>query len=397
MKSRFNTHTLFYLCVVLLPFTHCKVDDINPLKQSSGLSPVLIPASGAKNVPVNAMIEIQYPHELELAENQISENQFQIHECESNAFSYFDTAATPNDPKTPATETEKKEETDKTTDKTSTQNPSTDLSQENQEKYKLIKQISFKFFKAKSQANDLFAYLIVTPSEEPSPLKSETTYCVFTTELKNSKGVKIKALTQEFTTEKSKSFSFSSTLEPEWAGKVIAPDIKATASNDTTKKRSKKSTQDYILIHFPGTHIKPAELKKNIHVCMETTVDKQENTETSECRDYGRKVPFEIQQIEAMSSRGPAQTILADYSLFAITPKEKPKDQKNYKIVLNQSANDDKESGSDKNEYEFMVNFDLTSPTWFEEYYSLTNSNNEPLVTDETKNNKQMIYIGTGT
>lgn len=71
-----------------IALTHCRLEDKSGKAQ-------IFPENGATKVPVNAVVEVQYPAELGIKDEQMKYGLFAIRECESDTFAYLKPPAAP--------------------------------------------------------------------------------------------------------------------------------------------------------------------------------------------------------------------------------------------------------------------------------------------------------------
>lgn len=306
----------------------------------------IFPSNGSNGVPVNAIVEIHYPAELELSIDQMKKSVFSIHECENDTFAYFNpqNMKDPTKPESPTektnTEQPKEDEKKEASDKPVEQSP------QQQTKYKS----SIKFFHTAitDESKRIFNYLVIDPEGRESPLKPATTYCVLTKELKNAKGEKIRQKEISFTTEDSAVFAFDSQVSAEFLGNRMAP---------TLKDKEGKFHRDYVLLNFRNQAVDPSELRKQIKVCMETTTP---DTASSACKGYGKEVASDVFLIEGFQQNTDGVTT-SSYNLYGVSPRLILKAGERYKVVLDLDIDKNQDSivGSDEAEFEIDSSSEL--------------------------------------
>lgn len=351
--------------IVILTISSCKFED-------NKLQATIYPENGARNVAVNTVIEIQYPKELGLQDDQMKSSLFSIHECEVHSFDYL----LPKQKQTtnPTTDPAKTETTASTEP---TENKS-DGEQSTNTETKFKSEVKFFHMHRQDSTQTIFNYLVINANDQETPLKPATTYCVKTNKIKNTKGETIGPKEITFTTEETPSITFDSKINPEVFGKRLALSY---------KDQSKQWQRDYVLIYFRNQAVNPFQLKSQIKMCMssEETV-----SSTDECKDFGKEIPFDIYLVEGLQNED--RNMYAYYNLYAVTPRVELSPGQ-VKVVINLDV--DKEAEANIGTHQEIIEID-TDPTlgWRSEYNNeIKGENSKPVASP----NHRFFYVGSGS
>jgi|JI10StandDraft_1071094.scaffolds.fasta_scaffold225128_2 hypothetical protein len=325
----FWTKAIFSLVVPFLLLTSaCRLEE-----GKSGVK--IYPENGATNVPVNTVIEIQFPSELGLTKDEMKAELFSVHECRVTAFDYL-APQKPAEPTAPAT-TE-----NANADGTKDEAKKTEPEKSSAAGTKYLSKVNF--FYANSEDKEkkiIFNYLLIDPASNASPLKpgdvneageqAPTTYCVRVKKMKNKEGVVIPKTEISFTTEETASLEFSSKIQPEFFGNRLAVTMKSEVTG--------KDLKDFILINFRGQSVRPNDLKTKVTLCLQT---EQESTNTDACKKFGEKVSADIYMLDGLVNED--GLVRSNYSLFAIAPRVKIVAGQKFKVVVNKDINQSEEA-----------------------------------------------------
>lgn len=377
MKKHGNhTWKSLILAGLLLPsmlvLTHCKLTDDSP-------KAVVMPENNATEVPVNAVIEIQYPKDLGVSEGQMKKSLFSIRECEKSTFSYFnpapaEPAAAPAKSDATTTSDANKNTTASSTPEDKTQTAATD----SQTKYKA----DIKFFHSytKDKDGNIFNYLVVNPENRASPFKANTSYCVTTRKVKNDKGEMIGQNETSFTTEESESFTFDTRVNVAFAGNRLAASVK---NKDGTWDR------DYVLVNFLGQGINPNQLQNKVKTCLSDPV----GSTTEACKNFGKDVTADVFLVEGLKKDADTGITTSSYNLYAVSPHAKLEKDQKYKIVvyLDLEKTEDVNMGSEETEVDVDDSTDLN---WINAYKNdVVDEDNKPAYSPIA----QLFFISSGS
>jgi hypothetical protein len=354
----------------MLLSSSCKLED-------NKLQATIYPENGSTNVSVSTIIEVQYPKELGLKDEQMKSGLFSVHECTVNSFDYM----MPQKKQTthPATDpaAAPSEETSASNDpNTSTENKSSNA------ETKFKSQIKFFHMHRQDASKTIFNYLVISPDGGETPLKPGTTYCVQTKKIKNEKGETIGPKEISFTTEDTPSMTFDSKINPEIFGKRLAMTSKDEATNQYLR--------DFILVNFRNQAVNPTLIKSQIKLCL---ASEQMVSSSDECKDFGKEIASDIYLIEGLQGQGENKEIYANYSLFAVAPRVMLKESDQIKIVVNLDVDKDGEANVGRREEILEVDNDSTL-SWYHEYMNeIIGENGKPIASP----NNRFFYIGSGS
>lgn len=374
----FWTKAIFSLVApFLLIASACRLEE-----SKSGVK--IYPENRATNVPVNTVIEIQYPSELGVTEDQIKPELFSIHECNVTNFDYLS-------PQKPADPTAEPAKTDTNADGTKDETKKTEPEKSSSPRAKYLAKVNFYYAKSyDAEKKIVFAYLVIDPASNSSPLKTAgvddagtetpTTYCVRAKKMKNKDGTVIPKTETYFTTEDTASLEFSSKIQPEFFGNRLAVTMKNEATGQDLK--------DFILVNFRGQSVRPNDLKTKITVCLQ---GEETSTNTEACKKFGDKVPVDIYMIEGLLNED--GLVRSNYSLFAIAPRIQLSEGQKLKIVVNKDINQSEEANVGTDETTIDVDADTTL-NWHSAYREeVKDSSGKSPYTPHHR----FFYIGSGS
>ena len=344
--TRFNTFGRWTFLGLFLPFfALSSCEKLKDQIADAGPHATVYPSNGATNVPVNTIIEIQYPPEFGLKIDQMKKSNFSVQECENDTFAYLNPQNNQGDPSQPAkTETTTASTDTKTTDPTTgTETKKESTSTPAPENNKYIATVKFFHTSSTDKTNRIFNYLVIDPENRETPLKSATTYCVKTLDLKNEKGEKIVKKEISFTTEESPAFAFDSKISVEFLGSRMAPTVK--------NKKGVFNDRDYVLMNFRSQYIRPSQLKDKIKVCKQEADGIVAATEP--CKDFGKEVPSDVFMIEGFQATD-GKNLLSEYNLFAVSPRVvlNPEDKFRIYVDIDLDKSEDGNVGLDWHDFE---------------------------------------------
>jgi hypothetical protein len=350
--------TISFVVPLLVAVSACRLED-------NKLQVKIYPENGATNVPVNTVIEIQYPNELGIRQDQMKAELFSIRQCTIDHFSYLTKQNTSG--------------TEKSSEKTNTDESKKDDAEKNTSDDEKFPKVNF-FYANNYDAEKkiIFNYLVIDPEERSSALMPSeevpTTYCVRVKKLKNKDGVTIPQKEISFTTEETPSLDFSSKINPEFYGKRLAitqPD----ASSGIDER-------DFILVYFRDQSVGPAQLKGKIKLCLKST---NISSTSGACKEYGEETPSDIYMIEGLQNE--EGLVHANYNLFAISPRIELANEQQFKLVLDKDLNPAVEVRIGTSQALIDVDEDTTL-SWHQEYTAINGRN-------KYTPHHRFFYIGT--
>jgi hypothetical protein len=351
--------------LALFWISSCRLED-------NKLQATIYPENDATNVAVNTVIEIQYPKELGLQDDQMKSSLFSIHECEIHSFDYLMPKQKQNT--TPATDPEKTE----TTASTEPTKNKSDEDQSANSETKFKSEVKFFHMHRQDSTQTIFNYLVINANDQETPLKPATTYCVKTNKIKNERGETIGPKEISFTTEETPSITFDTKINPEFFGKRLAPSI---------KDKSGQWHRDYVLVYFRNQAINPFQLKSQIKMCLSS----EEMVSSSDaCKDFGKEIAFDIFLVEGLQNED--RNMYAYYNLYAITPRVQLSPGQ-IKVAINLDV--DKEAEANIGTHFEIIEIDSDpTPEWRNEYNNeIKGENSKPVASP----NHRFFYVGSGS
>ena len=373
------------LAAILMSLTHCRLTTDN--SQSGNI----YPPDGSTEVPVNAIIEVQYPKEFGLTDADMKHDLFAIHECQVQTFDYFnkDKTQTTNPTTTPSTTNTTNSNTSGTTSNTSStgtnsQTNSTTPNQDTTTNKTIGANINFYVQSVLDPASKIvFNYLLVNPGDQDTPLKPATTYCVDAKKIKNQKGVEIGASSVTFTTEDSDSFGFDTKVNGTFFGKDLVPSV--------TDKTTGRTRKDYLLLYLSGTPVKPELLKNKIRICKATA--NQATYDTATCNGFnGQPVTTDVYLLESLVNSHD-QMSTSHYNLYAVTPHDPMVVGDQYKAIFDTNLDENADTNSGVIEQNFDV-IDSNQMSWVSAFQDQIKDEAEKSVYSKFS---QFFYIGSKT
>lgn len=292
------------LLPALLGLTNCRLTETGPHAN-------IYPEDGSTDVPVNAVIEVQFPADLKLDEKQMNKNIFSVRECTVSAFDYLDPTKNAKEQTQTAAPTATPDPTKKTDQAATSTTPDKKEAAVNNQDKKYGATIKVIHEHGTDSSKTIFNYLIINPENRDSPLDFGKTYCVHVAELVNADGVKIKQHEISFTTIESPNFAFDTDTNVEFLGNRLAPTIKG---------KDGKFKRDYMVLNFRDQFIRPDQIKQKMKVCL---ADEKSMSTSDACKDFGKEVQFDIFLVEDLKGtpNGTSTPLIrSKYGLFAVSP-----------------------------------------------------------------------------
>lgn len=387
MRMGFTSRFLHVLAIALtcVQFAHCRLTD-------DSAKPDIFPTDGSSKVPVNAVIEIQYPKELGATEKDMKRELFSVQQCELSTFSYLDPTRRKSPTATTQNNTASNNSTSGSQQKDANGNPIPDTSNDvgAESTKKIGSPLNFYPRVVTDKSTGMvFNYLVMDPGSESTPLKPKATYCVTAREIKLANGMKIGQKDISFTTEDSPSVTFDNQFDESFPSTTVVP-TKKDADN-------KFAQRDYVLLYLDGHPKKPADLRSHVRLCKiisnEAAKTQGQYYSTDDCNGVnGVFVDSDIDILE------PLETVdghtLARYNLYAITTHtEEMKAGDRFRLILNYDMGTNQDTQTGEKEYDFDV-VDQDFYGWQKAYGEMTDvSTGRKIAT----NTQQMFYVGPGS
>ncbi|MEZ4704515.1 MAG: hypothetical protein R3A11_04890 [Bdellovibrionota bacterium] len=341
----------------------------------------ITPSNQSDDIPVNVIIKVHYPPELNVDEDKVNRNTQKVFVCpekeETSSQINWNVAGSSTESTQPRTDQKKSTDKEEPATSPTTSTESTPL------------QTTFRKISNKEDGS-LDVFLLATNPLGDSPFQAGEKYCVETFEMKNKDGQTIGGKTVQFTTTSSPNLVFD---EEAMVSILNERDDESGRYKVYMESEEQKIVPGNLGLDFGDRAIHPDHLLKSLTLCVHQNLDETQIVRRDDtCEGVGYTIPVALRLYSSMQVRD-SGIITTDYSAFAVT-SSRLESGKTYTLFLDGSKISNNNLSSQKFSFDVVDHDETRQGSQRQMFHHLSDSNPEKHSDESQADQSLLFHVG---